>query len=56
MSYLIDVANLIVGMCIAYHAAGKEPRGPWDHRKYVDYIVASVICTTAFISIITGAA
>ena len=56
MSYLISVANLTLGMCIAYHAAGMEPRGTWDHRKRIGYIVASVMCTTAFISIITGAA
>lgn len=56
MSYLISVANLTLGMCIAYHAAGMEPRGPWDHRKRVGYIVATVMCTTALISITTGAA
>lgn len=56
MSYLIDVANLMVGICIAYHAAGMEPRGTWDHRKRIGYIIASVICTSAFISITTGAA
>ncbi len=56
MSYLIDVANLTLGMCIAYYAAGMEPRGTWDHRKRVGYIVASVMCITALISITTGAA
>lgn len=56
MSYLISVLNLTLGMCIAYHAAEMEPRGPWDHRKRIDYIVASVICTTALISIIARAA
>lgn len=56
MSYLISVLNLTLGMCIAYHAAGKEPRGPWDHRKRIDYIVASAMCTTALVSIIVGAA
>lgn len=56
MSYLISVSNLTLGMCIAYHAAGMEPRGPWDHRKYIGYIVATVMYTTAFVSIIAGAA
>nr|DAP78781.1 MAG TPA: hypothetical protein [Bacteriophage sp.] len=56
MSYLISVLNLTLGMCIAYHAAEMEPRGPWDHRKRIGYIIASVICTSAFISITTGAA
>lgn len=56
MSYLINVANLTLGMCIAYNAAGMEPRGPWDHRKYIGYIVAGVMCISAFISIIVGAA
>lgn len=56
MSYLINVATLTVGMCIAYRAAGMEPRGTWDHRKRVDYIVASVMCTSAFVAIIAGAA
>ena len=56
MSYLISVANLTLGMCIAYHAAGMEPRGTWDHRKRIGYIVATVMCTTALISIIAGAA
>lgn len=56
MGYLINFVTLTVGMCIAYHAAGMEPRGTWDHRKRLGYIVASVMCVSAFISITTGAA
>ena len=56
MSYLMNFVTLTVGMGIAYYAAGMEPRGTWDHRKRVIYIVASVMCTSASISITTGAA
>lgn len=56
MGYLMNFATLTLGMGIAYYAAGMEPRGTWDHRKRVIYIVTSVMCTSAFISIITGAA
>ncbi|MCF1712717.1 hypothetical protein [Corynebacterium argentoratense] len=53
MSYLIDVAHLTLGVGIAYYAAGFEPRGTWDHRKRVGYIVASFMCITALVSIAT---
>lgn len=53
MSYLINVAHLMVGICIAYYAAGMEPRGTWDHRKRIGYIVASFMCITSLVPIAT---
>lgn len=56
MDYVINIATMTIGLGVAYQAAGMEPRGPWDHRKRISYIIASIICASSLIAMIAGAA